>query len=185
MKTATVLLKSVSPYSQSRYHDTEKLEKESAKDYEKRTWRNRLHVNEDGNVFIPPMALKNCLSECAKYLSMRIEGGGRKTYTKHFEAGVLCCEPIVLPKKAEEVDCEELFVPSDGVRGGSKRVMKSFPYIPEWEGIATFYIADETITEDIFEYHLEQAGKFIGLGRFRVRNNGYYGRFKVETIDWN
>ncbi len=63
--------------------------------------------------------------------------------------------------------------------------MKSFPYIPEWEGIATFYIADETITEDVFKYHLQQAGKFIGLGRFRVRNNGYYGRFKVESIDWN
>jgi hypothetical protein len=26
--------------------------------------------------------------------------------------------------------------------------------------------------------------KFIGLGSFRPRNNGYFGRFKAEMISW-
>ena len=35
------------------------------------------------------------------------------------------------------------------------------------------------------EFHiLREAGKFIGIGRFRPRNNGYYGRFDVESVDW-
>ncbi len=184
MITATATLKSVSPYGQSRYHGTEKLEKEGHNDYEKRTWRNRLHVNTDGHVFIPPMAFKNCLAEAAKFISQQIPGKGKATYTKHFEAGVLVTEPLVLPEKKDAVDGLELFVPADGRRGGSKRVMKTFPVIQQWAGEVTFSVFDETITEDVFRYHLEQAGKFIGIGFFRPRNNGYFGRFEVEAVEW-
>jgi hypothetical protein len=63
-------------------------------------------------------------------------------------------------------------------------VEKYFPVIQKWEGTAIFSILDETITEDVFFTHLEQAGKFIGLGSFRPRNNGYFGRFKPEMISW-
>ncbi len=185
MKTARAHLKSVSPYSQGKYYKTPKLEKESAADYEARTWRERLHVNSDGYVLIPPMAFKNCLSEAAKFLSIQIPGKGKATYTKHFEAGVLCTEPLVLPIKKEVVEGQWVFVPADGRRGGGKRVEKCFPIIHSWEGVVTFYILDETITEAVFKNHLEEAGKFIGLGVFRPRNNGFYGRFSVEKIEWS
>jgi hypothetical protein len=184
MREAVATLKSASPYSQSRYYYTEKLDKENHADYEKRTWRDRLHANKDGFVFIPPMAFKNCLSEAAKYLSIQIPGKGKATYTKHFEAGVLCMDPLVLPIKKDDVEGEWLHVPSDGRRGGTKRVEKCFPVIHEWSGDVIFHILDNTITEDVFENHLTQAGQFIGLGRFRPRNNGYYGRFSVEDIVW-
>ena len=32
--------------------------------------------------------------------------------------------------------------------------------------------------------HLKEAGQFIGLGRFRPRKNGYYGRFEIVSIAW-
>jgi hypothetical protein len=91
VKIATASLKSVSPYSQSRYYSeaVPKLPKEGADDYERRTWRNRMHVGSDGQVFIPPMSFKNCIAEVAKYLGRQIPGKGKSTYTKHFEAGVL------------------------------------------------------------------------------------------------
>lgn len=181
MKQCMVTLESVSPYSQSRFHNTDKLEKEAHDDYEKRTWKNRLHVNEDGNVFIPPMQFKLCLAECAGYLGMQIPGKGKSTYTKHFVSGVLVTEPLILPDKAEDVQGEWLHVPSDGKRGGTKRVLKCFPYIPKWKGDVIFYLLDDTITKPVFEYHLDQAGKFIGIGRFRPRNNGFYGRFKIAS----
>ena len=53
-----VHLKSTSPISFSRGYQVEKLDREGDDAYETRTWRNRLHVNEEGNVFIPPMAFK-------------------------------------------------------------------------------------------------------------------------------
>ena len=181
MKTCVVTLESVSPYSQSRYHNSPKLEKEQAQDYEERTWRNRLNVNTDGYVFIPPMAFKNCLSEAAKYLSVQISGKGKSTYTKHFVSGIMVMDPLVLPIKPEQINGEWLHVPADGRRGGPKRVLKCFPFISAWKGEVLFHILDDTITEKIFEHHLEQAGKFIGIGRFRPANNGYYGRFKISS----
>jgi hypothetical protein len=112
---------------------------------------------------------------------MQIPGKGKATYTKHFVAGVLVMDPIDLGTKAESVQGEWLHVPADGKRGGSKRVQRCFPLIPSWKGDAIFYIFDDTITEKVFEYHLQQAGKFIGVGRFRPRNNGFYGRFKIAS----
>jgi hypothetical protein len=48
----------------------------------------------------------------------------------------------------------------------------------------TFHILDDVISPDVFEQHLKDAGNFIGIGRFRPRNNGYYGRFSVKSIKW-
>ena len=188
MITAVATLKSVSAYGQSRNYemDVPKIEKESAKDREERTWRNRLHVTDDGKVFIPPMSFKNCISEAAKFLGQQIPGKGKSTYTKHFEAGILIDPiPIVLDIEAKDVDGKWLFVPASGRRGDGKRVWKCFPVMQEWSAVVTFRIVDETITRDVFRYHLEQAGKFIGIGFFRPRNNGFYGRFAVEKLVWD
>jgi len=185
MHTAIVRLTSVSPYSQSRYHAIPRDPKETSDDHEKRTWRERVHTDKaTGCVYIPPMSFKNCLSEAAKFIGKQIPGKGKSTYTKHFEAGVLVIDPLLLTIRKEDVEGEWYHVPSDGVRGGSKRVMKCFPVIHEWSGEVTFMILDETITEEVFREHLEEAGKFIGIGRFRPRNNGFYGRFRVDSIKW-
>ena len=184
MKKASVTLASVSNYSQSRHYEVPKLPKELFGDYEKRTWRERMHVNSDGYVFIPPMSFKNCISEIAKYRGDKIPGKRNATYTKHFESGVLVLEGPVLPIKKDDVPGEWLFVPSDGKRGGGSRVSKCFPLIAKWEVEVVFYILDETITDDVFQAHLRDAGNFIGLGRFRPSRNGFYGRFRIEKFRW-
>ena len=175
---------SKSPLSMGKYIDSPRLERETYEDMEKRTWKERIHSNENGNVFIPPMFFKNSIAEAAKYLGMQIPGKGKQNFTKHFEAGVMCVDPLVLPVKREDVPGEWLLVPSDGRRGGTTRVKKCFPKIETWEGTAVFYILDEIITKPVFEKHLVTCGNFIGLGRFRPRQNGYYGRFGVKEIKW-
>lgn len=184
MKIAVCELHSVSPYSQSRYYKVTKLAKELPDAYEERTWRNRLHTLPDGTVFIPPMAFANSIKEAASYLSLQIPGKGKSTWTKHFQAGVLVAEALVLPMRASEVESEWLFVPADGTRGGGRRVEKCFPVIREWSGSVTYYILDDMITEDVFTEHLRVAGSLIGIGRFRPRNCGYYGRYSAEGITW-
>jgi hypothetical protein len=64
-------------------------------------------------------------------------------------------------------------------------VPRTFPVVRNWSAQATFYVLDDAITEKAFTYHLEQAGKFIGIGRFRPRNGGFYGRFSVESVTWS
>ena len=80
MKILECQLRGVSPYSQSRFYAKDKLQGESDDDHARRTWRNHLHVDKDGIVFIPANSLKNCLSEAAKFLSISVPGkGSRRT----------------------------------------------------------------------------------------------------------
>ena len=183
MRQAICELKSVSPYSQCKYHQTEKLEGELPVDYEKRTWREKCNTI-DGNVFIPPMAFANSLKEAAALLGIQVPGKGQNKFTKHFESGVMVFGGLKLPILKSEVQGEWLFVPSDGKRGGGKRVNKCFPLIHEWKGKVVYRIMDDMITEDVFEKVIKASGQSIGIGRFRPKNWGYYGRFEVKKIEW-
>lgn len=190
MQEYAITIRGLSRYGQGRYHGTPKKDKEQAHDYEHRTWRARQHVDERGQVFIPPMALKNCLSEAAKFLGMQIKGKGKSTYTKHFEAGLMITQPAMLfdaagdPIMGCNTDKEVLFVPSSGVRGDGKRVEKVFPIVASgWTTSTSIQVLDDTITEAVLYEHLVQAGSLIGIGRFRPRNNGYYGRFVVTAFE--
>lgn len=175
-------IKGMSPISFSAPIQSKKNTGEAHDAFEERTWRERMHVDTSGEVFIPPTAIKNCLSDVAKYLSESVPGKGKSTYTKHIEAGVLVTDPLPLGVKAADVDGERLFVPSDGKRGGGSRVWKIFPIIREWVASGELYLLDPILIDkpDKIREYLDHAGKFIGLGRFRPRNNGFYGRFVVE-----
>jgi hypothetical protein len=189
MKTAIVTIQGISPYSPSKHYSQDefpKLEegKEANSDYEKRTWRERAHYNESGECFMPPMGFKKSVEMAAKFLSIGIPGRGKATYTKHFKAGVLVTEPLMLGVQKDAVEGNWLFIPSDGRSGGGSRVNKCFPIFNEWGGDVTFYILDDTITRDVFERCIKEAGNFIGLGSFRPANGGYFGRFVVKGVKW-
>jgi hypothetical protein len=181
----TVELTGISPLSFSRKHDTPKVvENETPEAWEKRTWREKLHYMPDTlECYIPPMGFKNGLSESAKSLNEKIPGKRNSTYTKKFERGVVCDQPAMLGIKRDDFLSEELFVPSDGVRGGGKRVWRTFPVVSTWRATAVFQVLDDVIDEAIFRKVLREFGLFIGLGRFRPQNNGYYGRFKVSSVE--
>jgi hypothetical protein len=181
MKTIIAKVQSASPYSQSKAITSKRNTGENHDAFEERTWRERMHVDKVGNVFIPPQAIKNCLSDVARFLGETVPGKGKSTYTKHFDAGIMVTEPAILPIKAEKVDSLRLFVPSDGKKGGGTRVWKNFPVIQEWAADFQIILLDPMLIdkpEKVVEY-LSHAGKFIGLGYFRPRNGGYFGRFKV------
>lgn len=188
-KIATFNIVGTSPYSQSKPYLTEALPNESHDDYRMRTWRDHLHVR-NGKVFIPPGAIKNCVSEAAKFMSISVPGKGKATYTKHVEAGVACVKPIELGIAASDVESETLFLPADGRRGSGKRVWKTYPVLHQWRGSVELIILDETVLhtsqrtgDTVLQYIVEGAGQYIGLGRFRPRNNGFYGRFIVEDFE--
>ena len=187
MKLATCTLKSISPYSQSRNHlqDVEKKADESHDEFDTRTWRHKCHATKDGHIFIPPMAFKMGLDRAAQMFSKKIAGKGNATYSKFFVSGVLCMDGPELPLKPEDVAGDRIFANADGKRGSGKRVWRTFPRIDEWEADVDFHILSEDIPKDIFEDYLRKAGAFVGIGRFRPENGGFYGRFEVADIKWN
>src|SRR5262252_1046563 len=101
-KIATFAIIGVTQYSQSKPHLTEMLPNESHEDFRERTWKNHLHVL-NGEVFVPPGAIKNCLSEAAKFMNISIPGKGKATYTKHIEAGLGVTDPVMTGVKLEKV----------------------------------------------------------------------------------
>ncbi len=187
MKLATCTLKSVSPYSQSRSYsqEIEHNEGETHEDYEQRTWRNKSHSTPEGNIFMPPMSFKMALDTAAKMKGLKVPGKGPATYTKFFVSGVLCMEAPVLPDKKDDVAFDRIFANADGRRGSGKRVWRTFPRIDNWETKVDFHILADEITKSVFERVLIQAGAFVGIGRFRPENGGFYGRFEVKKIKWS
>ena len=73
-----------------------------------------------------------------------------------------------------------------------------FPVIPEgWKADFNFIILDETVLQTsvtpppedskvdsytVFEHVLRRCGEYVGIGRFRPRNRGFYGRFRVNDF---
>jgi len=185
LKIVLAELEGITPFSFGKYYEVEKLAKELHPDYEKRTWRERCHYDKDGNCFIPASMFANGIKAAAKYLSVPIPGQSRSTFTKNYESGVMVMDNLTLPVKKDSIEGEWVLVPSDGRRGGTTRVAKCFPLIRSWKGVVTFYILDDIITKDSFEVILNGFGNLIGIGRFRPRNWGWYGRFKVVDLIWD
>ena len=183
MFTMTAKLVGVSPLSFSAPVSEKKKGNESHDEHEERTWQMRAHVDDNGELFIPPMALKNMLANVAKHLSEKIPGKRNATFTKHFLSGLQVVDPMRLGIKKEDVEQEKLFVPADGKRGGGTRVWRSFPTVKSWETNCTIFCLDPEITPTKLEEYLGQAGQLIGLLRFRPQNGGYYGRFRVEDVE--
>ena len=183
MKTYEIEISSKSPIAFGRFYtqNVPKLDRESSADYETRTWRERAHTDNDGNVYIPALAFKNALLAAAKYSGEQIPGQGKKTYSAKFASGVLIIENVVIGKK-DDLKGLWLHVPADGMRGGSKRVMKCFPTIENWTAVVRVIVLDEVITKDVLKKTLVEAGNYIGLGSLRVQNNGIFGRFGVGAV---
>lgn len=180
---ATCTVESLTPYSQSRKHDLPRLEGESAEDYNHRTWRSQQLV-ENGTVHIPAFGLHQAFVSAARYGKKQIPGQGKATWTKKFEAGIAFFSNVDIGINPETVDYIDIYANADGMRGSGKRVMRRFPIIPKWSATFDVHILDPIITEDIFSGIVEQAGMFIGIGRYRPEKGGTNGRFALSNIVW-
>lgn len=180
MRKAIVSIEGAAPLSWSRYLNYEKEEGEDNRDMEERIWQDRFHADAKGQLIVPPMAIKNSLVDVAQYLGEKIEGQGNKTWTDKFRAGILVFDPMGLGVTKKDLEPEWVLVPGSpgkGKRGTGPRVEKCFPRLLQWSGEIVVYLADEIITQKKFDEYLKAVGQFVGWGRFRVINGGYYGRF--------
>lgn len=180
----------ISPISFGKPFSSTKQQGEDSAAFEERAWRERMHVMPDGQVFVPPMTMKRCLESTAKFLSESVPGKGKATFTKHFLAGTLVVDPLLLfdkagkPIIAANVPPERVYCNADGKRGSGTRVWRIFPFIAEWRTHAIVHILDPLLknyNEKIGEY-ANHGGQFNGLGRFAPRVGGFYGRFTVENV---
>ena len=183
-----------SPLGFNRYIQSKKGTEELHSAFEERSWRERMHVNKDGNVFVPPGSIKNCLWDMAQWLGETVPGKSKMTYTKYFRAGIMTVEEMVVvdpksghPIKAADVQGVRVMVPANGKRGPGPRVEKIFPVIPEWKTTVFIDVLDVLLIDKIdkVKEYLELAGQTIGILFWRPINGGLYGRFTVENFKHN
>lgn len=191
MKIATITIKSASPYTQSAFYRTPRPPRMDHNEYEDKYAHEKLHVNSDGLVFIPPMALKRSIEEACKRMGRVIPGKGKTQYTKFLVAGTQIVDPPVVqvnggPLKADKVAYEWLKCDSQGKKGsaGGTMVDRKFPRIDDWHATFELHVFDDVLTKEIIEESVRNAGVFVGLGKFRPENGGWYGRFSVEKVVW-
>lgn len=178
---AKVTIRGLGKYSQSRAHEAPKLSGESPEDYDKRTWREHLHVR-DGIVVIPETAIMQCIHNGVRYAGEKKKGNA--TWTKHFEGGLAMLDPAVTDVRADDVTYDDIYSNADGVRGSGKRVYRRFPVLAPWTAKFEVLILDPEITRDVFQRMLEVAGKFRGIGRWRPEKGGQNGRFAIDNLEW-
>jgi hypothetical protein len=180
-----VKLESVSAYSPSRPFQSEKPAEMSHDEFDKVYWREHLHTI-DGSVVIPGHSIKMCLESAASFDGGKIPGQRGKTYTQRFKSGLLITDDMKLDVKPADVTSVRIYADANGRRGasGGKRVWRTYPVIPAWKGTVEVHIFDSMIEEAVLMRHLETAGRFIGLGRFRPANGGTNGRFAPVDLNW-
>lgn len=187
MPIARLHLKGLSPLTQSRNHGEDRLPSEQGAKgtdaWDERTWRSKLHVV-NGSVVIPAFGLKCAIVAGARRSGEQGPGGGKSTWTKHFEQGIAIYEDPPLNVGPEAARRIVISANSDGKRGSGTRVPRRFPQIESWEAVAEIDVIDTHITKEVLVKMATLAGKFIGVGQYRPENGGTNGRFAVVGCDW-
>jgi hypothetical protein len=182
MRIATIRVKGLTPYSQSRALQSDKNREETHDDFDKRIWQEHLHVGTDGVFFIPAVSIIQGMASAASYLGKggELKKKGQANWAENFRCGLAMARGPVIegsPPRPERVYCN-----ADGKRGSGKRVWRTFPIFDEWSATFEIHILDDTIPEEVFIRVVNAFGLFIGIGRYRPQNGGYLGRFTVESL---
>lgn len=153
--------------------------KQDLAEKEQLTWREKLHFDENEDVFIPSENIHECMKGGAAYWGEKVTGN--KTYTDLVKCG-LNVESLYFPGLKKD---SPLVVPFGKMvnasptkpNGGS--VWKIRPLLQPWGGTFKITVFDPRLTEKILQTILTYAGIFRGLCDWRPK----YGRFTLTGLE--
>lgn len=189
MRDVTIQIESITAYSSSKHFDEDFQKGEKPDEHDRRRWREKAHVDDEGRVFIPGVSFKMALDEAAGKKNEKIKGKGNQTYTGLFRSGVSAMGDVYLGVRIDDLKAISLYVSSTGERagGGGKRVTRWFPFVPSWKGTLEMRVFDDSIPETVFEKFFADAGIVAGVGRGRPSTGCPVGngRFKPVSFSWS
>jgi len=186
MLSITCTIKGISPYSQSRKHDAEKLKDEGYDAYDIRTWKEHCHTNGDGeSIVIPGHAIHQMLVVGARKgrLKPKAAASAREGLAGRLETGIALLDDAKTDMKLSEAVLVPINAHSNGDRKDRQRVTRRYPvWSPGWTATFTTLLLDESLRKEDLEDALKWGGLVCGLGRFRPECLGTNGRFVTTTI---
>lgn len=147
-----------------------------------------LYVLPSGQLFIK----SDCFREAALIAAGDVKDPSRKgraTMTKRFAASVFlstesCAlyrasnprKPITENDKDWEIDTRRVVVQRNGI-------LRSRPKISDWGCVLEFEYDEQIMEPNLILAILQNAGKYPGVGDYRVGKKGPFGRFTVEHLN--
>lgn len=174
---------------------SEKRKDETHDEYDIRCCKERCHSLPDGRVIVPPIAFRQVGESAAKLRSESVPGKGAAKFTQRFKTGLML-DPTAPPTVVyriidgeeqavtlDNIDVHRVMVPSDGRRGGTKRVPRNFPEVdPPWVVHVSLIVVDLDLMAhpDVLTRCFETGGIQVGIGCNRAeRSGGDHGSFRV------
>lgn len=132
--------------------------------------------NSDGKCFIPADHLRMAFINGGGYLKSKV--GNSKKSMKGVVAAVLQVTPeeILLP------DFDLIDKRSAVNKNVKARVIVVRPKWTKWEAEFNMILDNGTITKETIEELITTTGNYVGIGSYRPTNNGYFGRFKISSL---
>jgi len=182
-----VKIEGVTPYMQHRMDDTklEEWEKNRKHIIERPEVNNEdakraeYHCYRNGNekCFIPAEQLRIALINGGTYLKSKV--GVRTKSMKSVIAAVL----MVTPEHIELPDYDEIDKRSAVNKNVKARVMVIRPKWSKWEAEFDMVLDNGTLTKEMLTELVTTTGNYVGIGSYRPTNNGYFGRFKLVSLE--
>lgn len=186
-----IAIEGLAPYSQSKALQSERADNESHDAHDKRCWRERIHADESGRVYVPARAFYSAVAGAAAHRGEKIKGKGGQQWGKKFLRGFRVVTPGPLtfrgkPVTVADMKGEPIFCASDAKKNSvAGKVWRIYPEIGAgWTTEFECWVVDPDITRERVEEYAEYAGLLMGVGRYRPEKGGEYGMFKVTTITW-
>jgi hypothetical protein len=133
--------------------------------------------NKEGKCFIPAEQLRIAMINGGTYLKSKV--GSKTKSMKGIIAAVLQISPeqILLPEY-DEIDKR-----SAVNRNVKARIMVVRPKWLKWQAEFEMILDNGTLTKEMITELITVTGNYVGIGSYRPTNNGYFGRFKLVSID--
>lgn len=136
----------------------------------------KLYKDEKGKVQLPSVYLKNCLVEAGK--NFKIQGGGKKTYSK-IVAATVEIQPFMIEMDNGEMETFRISAVNPMTKG---RMMTERPKFTKWSATFEIVLNDPAVPVSVINEILEHAGKYVGVGDWRPEKKGMFGKFMITSF---
>lgn len=128
--------------------------------------------------YIPSEHIRGAMINAGTMVKAKV--GATTKSMKSIVAAMFFVEPEkILISNFDEVDKR-----SAVNRNVKARVITVRPKWNDWKAEFNLLIDNDTITKEMIEQILIYAGNNIGIGSFRPTNNGMFGRFKIDKLEY-
>lgn len=179
MNKIQVVIEGITPLLFNRFRDTaiEGKSKKRTGVMEDSEIVDKLYTDNDGQILLPSVYIKNSITESAK--KFKIPGQKGATYSKTVGSSVDVMPFYIKLKSDEKFEAFRISTVNPMTKG---RMMVTRPKFNKWSAAFEIILNDSQVDVSVMNEILEQAGKYVGIGDWRPEKKGMFGKFMITSF---